>query len=73
MYKRQKLNFSSVRSSIAAAKIRATKFLKKLFCIDGKSPASRTKVFIIAKQNADIIMHIMPFVLLDLKIFPTFR
>ena len=35
-------------------------FLKKLFCIDGKSPARRTKLFITVKQNADAMMRIIP-------------
>ena len=36
-------------------------FRKKLFWINGRSPESRTKAFIHAKQNADKMMQIMPF------------
>ena len=38
----------------------ATKFLKKLFCIGGRSPAIRTKKLINAKQKADMIKQIKP-------------
>ena len=51
--------------------ISAIKFLKKLFCIDGKSPAILTNIFINAKQNADEIIHIIPFTLLLLIFTPT--
>ena len=47
----------------------ATKFRKKLFSINGRSPDSRTKAFIHAKQNADKIMLIMPFCRSDREIF----
>jgi hypothetical protein len=39
-----------------AANIAATKFLKKLFSIVGKSPESLTKQFISAKQKAEHII-----------------
>lgn len=38
----------------------ATKFLKKLFSIDGKSPDRRTNMFIVAKQKADVNMQRIP-------------
>lgn len=41
----------------------ATKFLKKLFCIEGTSPDNLTNNPINAKQNAAEIIHIMPFTL----------
>lgn len=56
-------------SSMQNAKINATRFLKKLFCIEGKSPDSRTNAFINVKQNADASMQSMPFVLFDNFIF----
>ena len=46
--------------SIAAANMKATRFLKKLFCTDGRSPASLTKAPIKAKQKAELIMHSTP-------------
>lgn len=49
------------RRSIASANNSATRFRKKLFWINGRSPESRTKAFIHAKQNADKMMQIMPF------------
>ena len=42
------------------AKMTATKFLKKLFCIVGRSPESLTNVFISAKQNAETIIYNTP-------------
>ena len=42
------------------AKIAATKFRKKLFCIEGRSPDIRTNIFMSAKQNADMIMYKIP-------------
>lgn len=46
--------------SIAAANMKATRFLKKLFCTDGRSPASLTNAPIKAKQKAELIMHSTP-------------
>ena len=42
------------------AKNSATRFRKKLFCVDGKSPAILTNAFINAKQNADIMINKIP-------------
>ena len=39
------------------AMIAATRFLKKLFSIDGRSPDSFTHKFIIEKPNAEIKIH----------------
>ena len=39
--------------------IAATRFLKKLFSIDGRSPDSFTHKFIIEKPNAEIKIHTM--------------
>ena len=41
------------RSSTRIANTSATALRKKLFCMDGKSPANRTKTFMSAKQNAE--------------------
>jgi len=41
-----------------------TMFLKKAFCIEGKSPDSFTKADIIAKPKADKIINIIPLILL---------
>ena len=51
------------------AKIAATKLRKKLFCIDGRSPASRTKAFIQAKQKAERRIQKIPFVFYPSFIF----
>ena len=44
----------------ATEKTSATIFLKKLFCIAGKSPERRTNIPISAKQNAEAIIRIIP-------------
>ena len=44
--------------------IRAMAFLKKAFSTDGKSPESLTNALISAKQNAEIIIHIIPLTVL---------
>ena len=54
------LNHSFFLIRIARAKKAATKFLKKHFCNEGKSPESLTNAFINAKQNADNIIKIIP-------------
>lgn len=45
---------------MTSAKIMAIKFLKKLFCIEGRSPDSRTKRFIQEKQKAEQIIKKIP-------------
>ena len=42
-----------------ASIVAATRFLKKLFSIDGRSPDSFTHKFIIEKPNAEIKIHTM--------------
>ena len=49
------------RYKITAAKISATKLRKKLFCMEGRSPESRTNKFIKAKKKDDAVMHKIPF------------
>ena len=48
------------RARITNAAIAATRFRKKIFCIVGMFPASRTKSDISEKQNAAHKMHRMP-------------
>lgn len=48
------------RARITNAAIAATRFRKKIFCIVGMFPASRTKSDISEKQNAAHRMHRMP-------------
>ena len=58
----RKLSF--LRTIITKAKIIATKLRKKTFCMVGRSPDRRTKVFIPVKHNPDSKMQKMPMVLL---------
>ena len=53
--------FGRSRYKITAAKINATKFRKKLFCMEGRSPESRTNRFIKAKKKDDAVIHKIPF------------
>ena len=55
--------FGAVRflHRIIAANTAATRFRKKLFSTDGRSPARRTLTFIQAKKNADRMIIIIPF------------
>ena len=50
----------------------AIKFLKKLFCMEGRSPANLTNAFIQAKQNAEMVIKIIPLVLLFM-VNPAFK
>ena len=59
-------------NKITHAKIAATKFRKKLFCIDGRSPAIRTNRFMSAKQNADTTMYKIPLYFLFIKLLHLF-
>lgn len=56
-----KVTFGRSRYKITAAKISATKLRKKLFCMEGRSPESRTNRFIKAKKKDDAVMHKIPF------------
>lgn len=53
------------RHSTTAATATATKLRKKVFCVNGRSPARRMNAAIIAKPNADIM--IKPIALLFLE------
>ena len=59
-----KLKPFSERINIIPANNNAIRLRKKLFCIEGKSPERRTKVFIRAKKNAAVSIQRMPFCLL---------
>lgn len=56
-----KVTLGRSRYKITAAKSSATKLRKKLFCIEGRSPESRTNKFIKAKKKDDAVMHKIPF------------
>lgn len=56
-----KVTLGRSRYKITAAKIKATKLRKKLFCMEGRSPESRTNRFIKAKKKDDAVMHKIPF------------
>ena len=49
------------RAMMAAAAMAAIALRKKLFSIDGRSPAALTNIFIRAKQNAEAMMQRTPF------------
>lgn len=58
----------------ATEKTSATIFLKKLFCIAGKSPERRTNIPISAKQNAEAVIRIIPLlVLFNFNLSITYR
>ena len=53
-------NGSPARKSKTTADSAATRLRKKLFCIDGRSPAKCTNILINAKQNADSTRQAIP-------------
>jgi len=53
-------NPSPLRTIIISATKNATRFRKKLFCMDGTSPASLTQAPINANENADNIIKQIP-------------
>ena len=66
LFPENQIFFLSIKAS---AKKKATKFRKKLFWIEGRSPDSLTHRFINAKKKAEASMHRMPFTVLLFIIF----
>ena len=54
------LNPSLLFTIIRKAIKKATRFRKKLFCTEGRSPESRTNTFINVKHNADNMINKIP-------------
>ena len=65
------LTFVLVASSVTAATRRATRFRNTLFCMEGTSPASRTKIPMAAQAKADRMMQRIPFTLFDILLPPS--